>query len=131
MRGGLQRRLLHRSRPRQSPALNRIPLVKWQWYYAYQAGTRLITPAHLNTPHTPWHSSATACILRYALLASRDTLERAARYEGAVTVRDGGLAAYPGLAGLRDTAPLQEASRRYRSSRDLVDAGLLNPGQWF
>ena len=46
-------------------------------------------------------------------------------------MKDGGLAAYPGLLKLRDRAPLQDASRRYRTTRDLVDAGLLNPGQWF
>ena len=131
VRGGLQRRTLHRGRPRRSPALNRIPLVKWQWYYGYVAGTRLIVPAHLNNPHTPWHSSPTGCILRYALLAGPATLETAARHEAAVTVKDGGLAAYPGLARLRDAAPVGDASRRYRTSRDLVEAGLLNPGQWF
>lgn len=131
VRGGLQRRSLHRTRPRQSPALNRIPLVKWQWFYGYVAGTRLIVPAYLNNPHTPWHSSPTACILRYALMAGAETLETAARHEAAVTVKEGGLAAYPGLARLRDAEPLQEASRRYRSTRDLVEAGLLNPGQWF
>lgn len=131
VRGGLQRRMLHRSRPRQSPALNRVPLVKWQWFYSYVAGTRLIVPAYLNTPHTHWHSSPTACILRYALLAGPETLEVAARHEAAVTLKDGGLAAYPGLLKLRDAAPLQEASRRFRTTRDLVDAGLLNPGQWF
>ena len=131
VRGGLQRRTLHRTKPRQSPALNRVPLVKWQWFYGYVAGTRLIVPAYLNSPHTPWHSSPTGCILRYALLARPDTLEVAARHEAAVAVKDGGLAAYPGLLKLRDVAPLQDASRRYRTTRDLVDAGLLNPGQWF
>ena len=131
VRGGLQRRMLHRTKPRRSPALNRVPLVKWQWFYGYMAGTRLIVPAYLNTPHTRWHSSPTGCILRYALLAGPETLAVAARHEAAVTLKDGGLAAYPGLLKLRDTAPLQDASRRYRTTRDLVDAGLLNPGQWF
>lgn len=131
VRGGLQRRTLNRARPRRSPALNRIPLVRWQWFYGYVAGTRLIVPAYLNNPHTPWHSSPTACILRYALLATPETLETAARHEAAVTVKDGGLAAYPGLARLRDASPLGDGSRRYGSTRDLVEAGLLNPGQWF
>ena len=131
VRGGLQRRTLHRAKPRQSPALNRVPLVKWQWFYGYAAGTRLVVPAYLNIPHTPWHSSPTGCVLRYALLAGPETLKVAARHEAAVAVKDGGLASYPGLLKLRDAAPLQDASRRYRTTRDLVDAGLLNPGQWF
>ncbi len=115
---------------RQAP-LNRIPLVKWQWFYGYVAGTRLIVPAYLNNPHTPWHSSPTACILRYALLAAPETLEIAARLEAIVTVNDGGLAAYPGLSKLRNAAPCEAASHRYGSTRDLVKAGLLNPGPWF
>ena len=131
VRGGLQRRTLFRTRPRQSPALNRVPLVKWRWFYGYKAGTRLILPMHLNNPHARWHSSPTGCILRFALLNDRATLEAAGRWEQAVAVKDGGLAAYPGLSRLREIALMQDVSRRYTGTRDLVDCGLLNPGQWF
>ena len=131
MRGGLQRRLLFKTRPRQSPALNRIPLVKWRWNYAYVAGTRLILPMHLNQPHARWHSSPTGCILRFALLNDQETLGVAARWEHVVATRDGGLASYPGLSRLRDVPLKQDVSRRYTGTRDLVDCGLLNPGQWF
>lgn len=131
VRGGPQRRILFSGRPRQSPALNRIPLVRWSWYCAYVAGTRLVLPVYLNNPHAHWHSSPTACILRFALLQDADTLRNAARWEAQVTMKDGGLASYPGLSRLREVALKQDCSGTYEDSRDLVDAGLLNPGQWF
>ena len=131
VRGGPQRRLLFKTRPRQSPALNRIPLVKWRWNYAYVAGTRLILPMHLNHPHARWHSSPTGCILRFALLNDAATLDVAAKWEHVVATRDGGLASYPGLSRLRDMPLMQDMSRRYTGTRDLVECGLLNPGQWF
>ena len=131
VRGGIQRRTLFKMRPRQSPALNRIPLVRWQWYYAYLTGTRVIMPTHLNNPHSLWHSSPTGCILRFALLNDRATLETAAKWESQAIIRDAGSACYPGLSRLRDVPLKQEVSRRYTGSRDLVDCGLLNPGQWF
>ncbi len=131
VRGGLQRRVLFKTRPRQSPALNRIPLVKWRWNYSYVAGTRLILPMHLNQPHARWHSSPTGCVLRFALLNDEATLHTAAKWEHVVETRDGGLASYPGLSRLRDMPLMQGVSRRYTGTRDLVDCGLLNPGQWF
>lgn len=131
VRGGPQRRLLFKNRPRQSPALNRIPLVKWAWPYAYVAGTRLIVPVYLNNPHAQWHSSPTGCILRFALAQDAEALHDAARWEAPVAMMDGGLASYPGLQRLRELTLKQDCSRPYRESRDLVDAGLMNPGQWF
>ena len=59
------------------------------------------------------------------------TLEAAAKWEHVVETRDGGLASYPGLSRLRGISLIQDASRRYTGTRDLVDCGLLNPGQWF
>ena len=118
VRGGIQRRTLFKMRPRQSPALNRIPLVRWQWYYAYLTGTRVIMPTHLNNPHSLWHSSPTGCILRFALLNDRATLETAAKWESQAIIRDAGSACYPGLSRLRDVPLKQEVSRRYTGSRD-------------
>jgi hypothetical protein len=130
-RGGLQRRLLHKSQPGRSPALNRIPLVKWRWYYSYVSGTRLILPAYLNTPHVWWHSNPTACLLRFALLNDRSTLAIAADVEAHAIVEDDGMPAYEGLLKLLDRPLRQDFSQRYTGTSDLVDNGLLNPGQWF
>ena len=131
VRGGVQRRTLYWDMPRRSPALNRVPLVKWHWNYLYVAGTRLLMPRRLNTSHSPWHSSPTACLLGFALLDGEATLARAAMAEAGQIAKGGGGTVYPGIAALRRHQLKEDVSRRYTGSAALVDCGLLNPGQWF
>jgi hypothetical protein len=131
VRGGVQRRTLFRNAPRRSPALNRIPLVKWRWFYAYVAGTQLLIPRHLNTPHPPWHSEPTACLLRFALLDDDASLATAAMAEaGQISAAPSGRS-YRGMLKLRGRHLKQNVSVRFTGSADLVECGLLNPGQWF
>jgi Glycosyl transferase family 2 len=131
VRGGVQRRALLRDAPDCSPPINRIPLVKWRWYYSYVIGTRLIMPSHLNTPHCPWHSSPTACLLQFALLDSAETLAIAVQAEAGAIVVDDGCGCYVGTLQLQSRRLKQELSERFTSSADLIGCGLLNPGQWF
>jgi hypothetical protein len=131
VRGGLQRRTALRDAPRRAPALNRIPLVKWRWHYSYIAGTRLMMPRHLNEPHSQWHSSPTACLLRFGLLDAEASLTAAARAEVAELVSDAGGRSFGRLSDLRGRLVKQDFSRPFTGSWDLVECGLLNPGQWF
>ena len=128
VRGGPQRRALYGAR---APALNRVPLVKWRWFYNYAAGTRLLMPRRVNRPHAPWHTTPTACLLRFASLNDPATLHRAAEAESFELVKDGGGASYPVEARLRVMSLKTDISTRFTGSEDLVEAGLLNPGQWF
>ncbi len=131
VRGGVQRRALFAGDPRRSPALNRVPLIRWQPSFAYLAGTRLAMPRRLNTPHSPWHASPTACLLRVALLDDEAGLAVAACVEGVATDADAGAPSIAGVAALRRMPLRQDSSRRYGSTEDLVACGLLSPGQWF
>ena len=131
VRGGVQRRVLHATTPRQSPPLNRVPLVKWRKFYAYVAGTRLLMPRRLNTAHAPWHTTPTACLLRFALLDDDTALSLAAQVEAGQIFADAGGTSYAGLSALRSRKLKQDASARFTGSTDLVECGLLNPGQWF
>jgi hypothetical protein len=132
VRGGLQRRTVYAAAPRRSPALNRIPLVRWRWYYAYVAGTRLAMPRRLNTPHSPWHSSPTVCLLRFALLDDEASLAAAAQVEGGCEiVDDDGGRSLTAIEELRARRLKTDCSMCYGGTEDLVACGLLNPGQWF
>jgi hypothetical protein len=128
IRGGPQRRALHAAR---SSALNRMPLVKWKWFFTYAAGTRLLMPRRVNRPHRSAHTSPTICLLCFAQLYDDATLRRAAELEAGKTVRDGGGSSYRGAARLRQLALKTEDSVRFKSSADLAECGLINPGQWF
>jgi Glycosyl transferase family 2 len=131
VRGGVRRRTLYCDNPRQSPVLNRIPLVKWRWYYVYIAGTRLLVPFRLNTSHSPWHSSPTASLLSLALLDSDERLVLGWLAEGGAIAAGGSRPPSPGLIELRRRRLREDISERFTGSAALVDCGLINPGQWF
>jgi hypothetical protein len=131
LQGGVQRRTVFAQDPRQSPALNRIPLVKWGRFHAYLAGTQLLTPYRLNAPHYRYHTTPTACLLRFALLDGEAVLAAAARAEAQGAESELRVPFYAGVAALRRMQLKREFSVRFNTSADLVECGLLNPGQWF
>jgi hypothetical protein len=131
VRGGLQRRTLFSTRPLQAPILSRIPLAKWTRFKSYIAETQVMLPKQMNVPHSPWHSTPTACLLRFALANEDDQLEMAARVELSNSIRAFAHSSYLGTKGLREQSLRREFSARFERSEDLVDFGLLNPGQWF
>ena len=131
VRGGPQRRRLFQAIPRRSPALNRIPLVKWEWYFNYAAGTRVLTPRKLNQPHTPNHASPTVCLLSYAQLDDDAILARAIMAESEEWVQGAGDPIYLGIARLRTMTLKTDVSKRLTGSHDLSEAGLFTSGQWF
>lgn len=132
VRGGVQRRTMFRDAPRRAPPLNRIPLVKWRWYYGYVATTRMLMPRRLNVPHSPWHSTPTAALLRFSLLENDGVLRRAAKAESADIIHpDGGGRSFAQVSELRERQLRHDSSRLYSTSWDLVECGLVNPGQWF
>jgi hypothetical protein len=131
VRGGPQRRRLFQSIPRRSPALNRIPLVKLEWYFNYAAGTRVMTPRKLNQPHAVAHANPTICLLNYAQLNDDDVLARAVVAESDEWVVGAGDPIYPGVAKLRRMNLQTSISTVLNSTNDLAEAGLFAPGQWF
>jgi hypothetical protein len=129
--GGLQRRALYADTPAQAPALNRVPFIKWKWFYAYTHGTRLLTVPALQAPHGRWHTMPTGCLLRCSLLNDPATLAVALQGASPQGRIDEHAQIEAGAARLRQIALQREISTRYRSSADLLECGLLNPGQWF
>lgn len=129
--GGVQRRSLYGDEPQRAPALNRIPLLKLHWDCYYMASTRVMVPPRLNTAHTPWHSSTTACLLRYAMLSDEMAFHIAKQAESGQLYPDSVTTMYPGSEAMSSVALKNQGSGTYRSSQDLLDCGLLNNGQWF
>lgn len=131
MRGGMQRRTLFREQPPRAPAIDRVPLVKWRRHYGYITSTRTLMPRVLNKPHPRPHSSPTAALLRFALLEEPRWMALADQVEAGDIVAGRGARSYARLPELRDRIIRHEHSRAFTTSWDLVEFGLLNPGQWF
>jgi hypothetical protein len=129
--GGVQRRFLYRDEPHKAPALNRIPLLKINWETYYLASTRVVVPAHHNTPHCDWHASTTACLLRYALLSNEIALHIAKQVEPGQLHQESITPLYDGSGAMTAAALKNEVSQRYQSSSDLIECGLISNGQWF
>jgi hypothetical protein len=131
LQGGAQRRGMFAREPRQSPMLNRVPLVKWGRFHAYLAGTHLLTPYRLNAPHYWYHTTPTACLLRFALLDDDTVLASAAKAEAGAIIPERPAPSYAAVAAMRWVQLKRDFSVRFTSSADLVACGLLNVGQWF
>ncbi len=129
--GGVQRRYLYGDEPQRAPALNRIPLIKLGWDCYYLASTRVMVPAQCNAPHSEWHSTTTACLLRYALLGSEMPLHIAKQAEPAQLYPDDVTPLFAGSEAMNTATLKNQGSQKFRTSRDLLDCGLLNNGQWF
>jgi len=129
--GGVQRRALYGDTPRRAPPLNRIPLVKFDKNVFYVASTRQLVPYRMNTPHSKWHSTTTACLMRYAMLGDEVSLHLAKQAEGGQLYPDQATTLYPGSEKMASMALKNQNSAVFRSSQDLLACGLLNNGQWF
>lgn len=129
VRGGPRLRVHFRDRPSEAPAINKIPLVRWEPNFHYRMSTHDAWPLKLNRAHARGEVSPTGALFHFKLVASlRDkATEEAARGEH--------------YAGGREYARYREAeahtfhhpaiSVRYEGPEQLVALGLMSPGMWF
>lgn len=130
IQGGPRARCFFADRPKASPALNKIPLVKWHWRQAYVSSTHTLLPRGLNMVYAQdGGEMASGCLLHAKFLSSltqksAEELNRRQHYAGSREYQ-----AYH--ASLGENASLWcEQSRQFRDWRQLVDLGLISPGNW-
>lgn len=131
--GGPRARAFFAQAPRRAPALNKIPLMRWQRGQALVSSTHSLLPARLNRLYaTDGGLAPQGCLLHTKFLLSAQELTARARAEAARAQHYGGgreYAAYrDGLGqGVRLWTP---ASCRYAGWRQLEALGLLSSGDW-
>lgn len=130
IQGGPRTRAFFRADPLAGPALNKIPLVKWHWRYAYVSSTHMLLPRQLNIVYDENGGElASGCLLHAKFLStfarkSAEELDRRQHYANSQEYR-----AYH--AGLRKGTDLWcSESREYRDWRQLEDLGLISRGNW-
>ncbi len=128
IRGGPRLRVHFRDRPGEAPALNKIPLVKWQRHFHYRQSTHDAWPYLLNRAHRQGEISPTGALFHFKFVASLHAKaeEEQSRREHFAGGREydryldhGGEFYMPGL------------SVAYAGSAQLQDLGLVSPGNWF
>ncbi len=130
IQGGPRAREFFYDRPRRAPALNKIPLVKWDRSYAYVSSTHMLLPRGLNLVYDEWGGEkASGCLLHAKFLntfsaKAKEELTRAQHYAASHE--------YKAYAAKMDENPdlWCKWSERYINWRQLEILGLMSKGNW-
>jgi len=130
IQGGPRARTFFADHPERAPALNKIPLVKWDRKYAYVSSTHMLLPRGLNLVYDEWGGEkASGCLLHAKFLdtftsKSREELERKEHYASSQEY----LAYY---YKIKDNPDLWcKWSEKYINWRQLEILGLMSKGNW-
>ncbi|MEZ5911074.1 MAG: glycosyltransferase family 2 protein [Paracoccaceae bacterium] len=130
IQGGPRARGFFADTPALSPALNKIPLVKWHRSYTYVSSTHMLLPRGLNFVYDEWGGEkASGCLLHAKFLNSFDAksqeeLERGEHYADSREYR-----AYQETAA-EATNLWNKHSEKYINWRQLDILGLMSKGNW-
>lgn len=130
IQGGPRARQFFADNPERAPALNKIPLVKWQKSYAYVSSTHMLLPRGLNLVYDEWGGEkASGCLLHAKFLdtfavKAEEEMKRHQHYANSHEYR-----AYK--AALNDQPELWcKWSEKYINWRQLEILGLMSKGNW-
>lgn len=130
IQGGPRARTFFASKPRQAPALNKIPFVKWRKPYAYVSSTHMMLPRGLNLVYDQQGGEKTSGILLHAKFLNTfgdRVVEEAARGEHYDAGRE-----YKTYADRHGGDPdfWCQWSEQYINWRQLEILGLMSKGNW-
>ncbi|MGC8201198.1 glycosyltransferase family 2 protein [Aliiroseovarius sp. PTFE2010] len=130
IQGGPRARAFFADDPEASPALNKIPLVKWDRSYAYASSTHALLPRGLNLVYDNWGGEkASGCLLHAKFLntfsqKAAEELERGEHYAG-------GREYHSYRQKIADNPDLWcKWSEKYINWRQLEILGLMSKGNW-
>ncbi len=130
IQGGARARAFFATTPRQAPTLNKIPLVRWHWRYAYVNSTHALLPPRLNEVYATDGGELTSGVLLHTKflpgIVERSAEEKA---RGEHFANGAHYASYYDNL-IRDPVLHTSASTRYTGWRQLEALGLMSRGGW-
>ncbi|QFT58179.1 hypothetical protein FIU94_05025 [Sulfitobacter sp. THAF37] len=130
IQGGPRARVFFPETPDKAPALNKVPLVKWDRRYTYVSSTHMLLPRGLNQVYDEWGGEKASGVLLHAKFIdtfgakAAEELERSQHYAGSVEYK-----AY--AERLKEDPQLWcKWSERYINWRQLEILGLMSKGNW-
>ena len=130
IQGGPRARVFFPDTPEKAPALNKIPLVKWDRRYTYVSSTHMLLPRGLNQVYDEWGGEKASGVLLHAKFLdtfntkAAEELDRKQHYAASVEYK-----AY--AETLRDDPDLWcKWSEKYINWRQLEILGLMSKGNW-
>lgn len=130
IQGGPRGRVFFRDAPQNTPALNKIPLVRWERWYAYASSTHMLLPRSLNLVYDEHGGEkVSGCLLHAKFLPSfvdksQEELRRGQHYQGSQEY----VAYHAGVEAGQDLWCTE--SRELKDWRQLEDLGLISKGNW-
>ena len=130
IQGGPRARVFFADEPAHAPALNKIPLVRWERRYAYVSSTHTLLPRGLNLVYDEWGGEKASGVLLHAKWLSpfvekaEEELTRRQHYAGSREYR-----AYAERMDRTDSLWCRW-SERYINWRQLEILGLMSKGNW-
>ncbi len=130
IQGGPRARVYFRDNPGWAPALNKIPLVKWDRRYTYVSSTHMLLPRGLNQVYDEWGGEKASGILLHAKFL--DTFKTKAMEEMKRSQHYAASAEYKAYAQDSDANPdlWCKFSEKYINWRQLEILGLMSKGNW-
>jgi len=130
IQGGPRARVFFPDEPAKAPALNKVPLVKWDKRYTYVSSTHMLLPRGLNQVYDEWGGEKASGVLLHTKFLdtfgskAAEELERGQHYASSVEYK-----AY--AERLKDDPQLWcKWSERYINWRQLEILGLMSKGNW-
>lgn len=121
VRGGVRQRTAFPNSVSHAPPLNKIPLIRWRWYYSYYASTHIALPVSLNGAHAYCFTGALLHFKFLSTFPARIEEERERKQHAHNSREYEAYAAY--LDGGRVYS--EEVSVKYAGCEQLVDLGLV------
>ncbi len=130
VQGGARARAFFAQNPRRAPTLNKTPLVRWHWRYAYVNSTHALLPPHLNHVYDTTGGELTSGVLLHTKFLPEIVDRSAEEKARGEHFADGAqyAAYYDRLT--QDPVLHCAASTRYTGWRQLEALGLLSRGGW-
>jgi hypothetical protein len=130
IQGGPRARTFFAEHPERAPALNKIPLVKWERHYTYVSSTHMLLPRGLNLVYDEWGGEKASGVLLHTKFLStftdkaREELSRNQHYANSHEYK-----AY--AAGIESNPDLWcKWSEKYINWRQLEILGIMSKGNW-
>ena len=130
IQGGVRARAFFGQTPRRAPTLNKTPLVRWNWRYAYVNSTHALLPPRLNQVYATDGGELTSGVLLHTKFLPGIT-ERSAE-EKTRGQHFGNAAQYAAYYDRLTDDPVLHtiASTRYTGWRQMEALGLMSRGGW-
>jgi hypothetical protein len=128
VQGGPRLRAFNQARPKEAPALNKIPVVWWKRHYRYQSSAHGMWPWELNRTSAKTGIPVSGALFHFKFVSS---LEKKVEEEMRRRQHYGGGREYKRYRDhIRSSLYLEGVSVKYEGADQLVQLGLMNLGEW-